>query len=106
MIFKSFLTSIILSTDFLIHSKNFVDSYKDCGQGRVAKSATFGVKWASDESFCPSTVRVEWTAIACNRNSEALANFWPSFLQTLKNYVPYGNHSTSRLQRKRLRCSE
>ena len=24
--------------------------------GRVAKSATFGVKWASDESFCPSTV--------------------------------------------------
>ena len=25
-------------------------------RGRVAKSATFGVKWASDESFCPSTV--------------------------------------------------
>ena len=24
--------------------------------GRVAKSATFGVQWASDESFCPSTV--------------------------------------------------
>ena len=24
--------------------------------GRVAKSAAFGVKWASDESFCPSTV--------------------------------------------------
>jgi len=24
--------------------------------GRVAKSATFGVKWASDESFCPSMV--------------------------------------------------
>jgi len=22
----------------------------------VAKLATFGVKWASDESFCPSTV--------------------------------------------------
>jgi len=31
MIFKSFLTSIILSTDFLIHSNDFVDSYKDCG---------------------------------------------------------------------------
>jgi len=24
--------------------------------GGEAKSATFGVKWASDESFCPSTV--------------------------------------------------
>jgi len=22
----------------------------------VVKSATFGVKWASDESFCPSTL--------------------------------------------------
>jgi len=30
-------------------------------RGRVAKSATFGVKWASDESFCPSTVvRAGW----------------------------------------------
>ena len=25
--------------------------------GRVAKSATFGVKWASDEPFCLSTVQ-------------------------------------------------
>ena len=26
----------------------------------MAKSATFGVKWASDESFCPSTL-VWWS---------------------------------------------
>jgi len=31
--------------------------------GRVAKSATFGVKWASDESFCPSTVRYPFILI-------------------------------------------
>ena len=24
----------------------------------MAKSATFGVKWASDDSFCPSTVDI------------------------------------------------
>ena len=28
----------------------------------MAKSATFGVKWASDESFCPSTV----ISLGCN----------------------------------------
>ena len=31
VIFKSFVTLIILSTGFLVHSQIFVDSHKDCG---------------------------------------------------------------------------
>jgi len=56
VIFKSFLTLIMLYTDFLIHSKILWILIKIVARGRVAKLATFGVKWASDESFCPSTV--------------------------------------------------
>jgi len=42
----------------------------------VAKSATFGVKWASDESFCPSTVdtshgyKYSGSAPKCRRNEK------------------------------------
>ena len=41
VIFGSFLTAIILSMDFLIHSKFFVDSYKDCGQGEGGEVGHF-----------------------------------------------------------------
>jgi len=51
VIFKSFLTSIILSTDFLIHSKIFVDSYKDCGQGEGGEVGYFCCKMGIGRIF-------------------------------------------------------
>jgi len=46
----------ILSTDFLILSQILQFLIEIVVHGRVVKLTTFGVKWASDKSFCPSTV--------------------------------------------------
>jgi len=51
VIFKSLLTAIILSTDFLIHSKIFVDSYKDCGQGEGGEVGYFWCKMGIGRIF-------------------------------------------------------
>jgi len=41
VIFKSFVTFIILSTDFLIHSQIFVGSRKNCGLGEGGEIGYF-----------------------------------------------------------------
>ena len=51
VIFKSFLTSIILSTDFLIQSKTFLDSYKDCGRGEGGELGYFWFKMVIAQIF-------------------------------------------------------
>jgi len=56
VIFKSFVTLIILSTGFLVHSQTFVDSHKDCGLGEGGEVGYFWCKMGIGRSFCPSTV--------------------------------------------------
>jgi len=43
VIFKSFVTFIILSTDFLIHSQSFVGSHKTCG---LREGGEIGYFWS------------------------------------------------------------
>ena len=60
VIFKSFVTFIILSTDFLIHSQIFVDSHTNCGQGEGVDVGYFSCKMGLGRIFCPSTITSAW----------------------------------------------
>jgi len=53
VIFKSFVTFIILSTDFLIYSQIFVDSHKDCGLGEGGEVGYFWCKMGIGRIFLP-----------------------------------------------------
>ena len=53
VIFKSFVTFIILSTDFLIHSQIFVDSHKICGLGEGGEVGYFWCKMGIGRILLP-----------------------------------------------------
>jgi len=53
VIFKSFVTLIILSTDFLAQSQIFVDSHKDCGPGEGGEVGYFWCKMGIGRIFLP-----------------------------------------------------
>jgi len=53
VIFKSFVTLIILSMGFLVHSQIFVDSHKDCGLGEGGEVGYFWCKMGIGRIFLP-----------------------------------------------------
>ena len=56
VISKDSVTFFMLSTGLLMQGQIFVDSHRHCAVREDVKMGTFGVKRASDEYFCPSTV--------------------------------------------------
>jgi len=51
VIFMSFVTLIILSTYFLIHSEIFVDSHRNCGLGEAVEVGYFWCKMGIGRIF-------------------------------------------------------
>jgi len=66
VIFKSFVTLIILSTDFLIHSQTFVDSDKDCGLREGGEISYFWYKIGIRRFFLSEYCSLAPSLLACN----------------------------------------